>query len=173
MIFKISPLELFIETCFTCRHYKIAKKYLKNQKLTDEVQEICFKCFLGDYSNYRSDIKHKRTLSERVYLKESLDYKAGDRIIIGVGQHPRYLRYAVIDRLGIEYDASVIREIDGVDLVVNLLKTIKVRDDGLDDRERLLKLYNKYFPGKWKEDQDFKYNLWIDECLSKKNNNEN
>ena len=173
MIFKISPLELFIETCFSCRYYKIANKYLKNQKLTDEVQEICFKCFLGDYSNYRSDIEHKRTLSERAYHKESLDYKAGDRIIIGVGQNPRYLRYAVIDRLGIEYDASVIREIDGVELVADLLRTIKVRNDGLNDRERLLKLYHKYFPGRWIEDQNYKYNLWIDECLSKKNNNEN
>lgn len=172
MIFKISPLELFVETCFTCRYYKIAKKYLKNQKLTDEVKEICFKCFLGDYSNYRADIKHKRALSDRAYLEESIDYKVGDRILIGVGQHPRYLRYAVIDRLGIDFDASVIREKDGVELVVDLLKTIKVRDDGLDDRERLLKLYHKFFPGKWKEDQDLKYNLWIDECLSKKKAND-
>lgn len=172
MIFKISPLKLFFETCFTCRNYKIAKKYLKNQKQTEEVQEICFKCFLGDYSNYRADSKLNKTLSEGVFLKESLDYKAGDRIIIGVGQHPRYLRYAVIDRLGIDYDASVIREKDGAELVVNLLKTIKVRDDGLDDRERLLNLYHKSFPGKWKEDQNFKYNLWIDECLSNRKANE-
>jgi len=168
MIFKISPLELFYETCYSCENYKIVKKFLKNNKVTDEVREICLKCFLGEYSNYEPRGKHKTQLSDKVLLKESKDFKNGDRVIIGIDKHPRYLRYAVVDKIGIDHEASIIRENDGEELIINFFNAIKVSDDGLTDRQRLLKLYHKYFPGKWTEEQDFKYNLMLDECLFKK-----
>ena len=165
MIFKISPLELFYKTCYSCVNYKIVKKFLKNKKVTDEVREICLKCFLGEYSNYEPNSKYKTHLSDNVLLKESKDFKKGDRIIIGIDKHPRYLRYAVVDKIGIDHEASVIRKNDGEELIVNFFNAMKVMDDGLTDRQRLFKLFHKYFPGKWTEEQDFKYNLMLDECL--------
>lgn len=195
MIFKIHPWELFRETCFSCKHYKVAKKLVQGGGKRREEMGICDRCFVGEYWQFErrpitpiekswfkagkwaypfhptEDNKmfygsHFPILPDNVMLKTPLDeFKEGDRIIIG--GHPRLFRYASIEAILDEHYAWIRYEVDSSHETACLISAIRVQDDGLDDKQRLAKLYHAYLGKKWSREQWEEYKLWIDDCLTK------
>ena len=163
MIYNISPMELFLDTCYSCKNYKQAKKFIRTKTTFPKVH-ICFKCRLGEYSNFSPSGKFSTQISEKTMLKQPLEeFEEGNRVIYFSLSKLR--GYAKLTMLLPGTEAIIKMEKTGKEEVVDLFDLIKVENDGLSDRQRLIKLYRGIFNYKWSKERWEKIKTYIDFIL--------